>query len=236
MDEQFSSLADVYARRDDYCIGDRPEMLRFIPEGISSVLDIGCSSGGFAGKLKNENPSLTVWGIEPNPKAAEEARRKLDNVICGVISADVPELIGIKFDCIVFNDVLEHLVNPEAALRACQNYLVDGGFVVASIPNILFFYQIAHILIKQDWKYQESGILDYTHLRFFTKKSIIRMFTTCGFQIDTIEGINGANGPMYWLFKLATLGLLKDWKYTQFGVRGIYCHAGDGKVETNAKI
>jgi len=226
MDEQYASLEDVYANRTDYCIGDRPEMLRFIPKGISSVLDVGCSSGGFGAKLKSERPGLTVWGIEPNPKAAEQAKGKLDNAICGVFKAETHQLNGTKFDCIIFNDVLEHLINPEAALRTCHKYLVDGGFVVASIPNILFFYQIAHIIIKQDWKYQESGILDYTHLRFFTKKSITRMFIDCGFQIDTVEGINGTNGLSYWLFNLGTLGRLKDWKYAQFGIRAIYSGLG----------
>ncbi|MBK9436395.1 MAG: class I SAM-dependent methyltransferase [Chloracidobacterium sp.] len=133
-------------------------------------------------------------GIEPSTDAAASASQKLDKVIHGTFQAGVTDLEGQRFDCIVFNDVLEHLVNPEIALNDSKKYLSDEGVLVASIPNILHFYQIWSILKEQDWKYEESGILDNTHLRFFTKKSIIRMFEEHGYKVVRIEGINLALG------------------------------------------
>jgi 2-polyprenyl-3-methyl-5-hydroxy-6-metoxy-1,4-benzoquinol methylase len=222
MDVQYNSLGEEYASKPGtYYTNQRQEMTRFLPDGISSILEIGCGSGMFGAYIKGLRPNCQVWGIEPNPEAAAVARRRLDHVVCVSFDRGIVDLVGKKFDCIIFNDVLEHLVNPEQALLDCKQFLTEGGSVIASIPNILFYYQIAYVLIKQDWRYQESGILDYTHLRFFTKKSIVRMFKSCGFEIDAIEGINQDTGPRCWLFVLLTLGLLKDWTYTQFGVRAI---------------
>ena len=220
MELEYDILAEQYSSKsDDYYECQRPEMLRFIPDKITSLLDVGCSQGSFGELVKANRPGCEVWGIEPGAAAAAAAGERLDNVVCGTLQSAVPQLEGKRFDCVVFNDVLEHLVNPEKALLDCRALLKDGGSVVASIPNILFFYQMAYLVLKQDWKYQESGVLDYTHLRFFTKKSIVRMFESCGFRVVTIEGINAPPGMAKRLFSFLTLGLLKDWKYLQFAVR-----------------
>ena len=174
MESYYNSLIDQYETKPDaYYENQRAEMLEFIPENTSSLLEIGCGSGSFGSLVKMSRPECNVWGIEPNHTAAEVAAEKLDKVICGSFNANVPELNGETFDCIVFNDVLEHLANPMNALIDCKPYLSRKGSLVASIPNILHFYQIAEILLQQDWKYQDGGILDNTHLRFFTKKSIV---------------------------------------------------------------
>src|SRR3989338_2285023 len=89
----------------------RKEMLSFIPETIDRVLDIGCGAGNFGSILK-ENRRLEVWGVEVCEDAAEEARTKLDNVIIGDFENSYLELPERYFDCIVFNDVLEHFISP----------------------------------------------------------------------------------------------------------------------------
>ncbi len=220
MNSQYENLAGQYsAKPDGYYETTRSEMLPFIPAESSSILEIGCSSGAFGKLIKNERPGTVVWGIEPDEESAKKALKNLDHVICSTFSTELEELKGKKFDVICMNDVLEHMVNPDTVLLDCKSFLSPNGMIVASIPNILHFYNITQILLHQDWKYEDSGIMDNTHLRFFTKKSIIRMFEGCGYNIARIEGINASFGMKYRLANALTLGHLKDWKYVQFVIQ-----------------
>jgi len=166
----------------------RHEMLGYIPQTASIILDVGCASGSFGQILKSAR-SVEVWGIEPNERAAEIAAQTLDKVICGKFdsSLNIPKK---SFDCIVFNDVLEHLVDPYSALNYCHKLLKKKGIIVASIPNVRYFDNMWNLLVKKNWEYAESGILDKTHLRFFTHKSIISTFDEAGYYVEFIEGIN----------------------------------------------
>jgi SAM-dependent methyltransferase len=220
MDEQYRDLAGEYAAKsDEYYDQSRPEMLQFIPEHCNAVLEVGCSSGAFGARLKEQRPNCEVWGVEPDVRSAQIAAGRIDHVINGILSPDLPDLKDKRFDAICFFDVLEHLVNPERALIDCKNYLAEGGVIVASIPNILQFYQIGEILYRQDWRYREAGILDSTHLRFFTKKSIERMFQTTGFKRIKITGINPQAGLKFQIANTMLLGRISDWKYVQFAIQ-----------------
>lgn len=112
--EQVDFLTSQYQAKnfDQYFQQDRLEMLNYIPETAKYILDVGCSSGGF-GQLLKEKYSSEVWGIEPNHAATESTSTKLDKVICSMFDSSV-SLPEYYFDCIVFNDVLEHLVDPTA--------------------------------------------------------------------------------------------------------------------------
>lgn len=220
MKAQFNNLSEQYASKpDNYYELERAEMLPFVPESCKSVLEVGCSSGAFGELLKKQRPNCIVWGIEPDRQSAHNAELRLDHVIHGEFSADHPDLRDRQFDVICFNDVLEHLTDPERILTDCKRLLAPHGVVVASLPNILFFYQITKILIEQDWRYEESGIMDNTHLRFFTKKSIRRMFENSGYRVEEITGINPSYGLKYIIANALTFGKLADWKYVQFAVR-----------------
>jgi 2-polyprenyl-3-methyl-5-hydroxy-6-metoxy-1,4-benzoquinol methylase len=215
----YSNLTEQYSSKGEgYYEAARSEMLEFIPLGASTFLDVGCSSGVFGAELKKSYPSATVWGIELDKQAATAARLKLDHVIEGSFEAGLPELEEKKFDCIIFNDVLEHLVNPGQILLECKNYLSDGGNVVASIPNILYWPAMYEIIRHQDWRYQDSGILDNTHLRFFTKKSAVRMFEDAGYEVSRCEGINPLVMKRYTIANFLLLDHLRDWKYLQFAI------------------
>jgi trans-aconitate methyltransferase len=220
MISEHESLKAHYADKlPDYFQQARSEMLAYVPKRSRFVLEVGCGSGEFAALLKARSPDATVWGIEPSAGAAAEAARRIEKVVQASFETGIRELAGQSFDCVVFNDVLEHLVDPEDTLRRCRDYLADGGVVVASIPNILYFYEITKILLKEDWEYCEHGILDKTHLRFFTRKSIVRMFQSAGYKIEEIAGINAFAGKKYKIANFLLLGRLRDWKYVQFGIR-----------------
>jgi 2-polyprenyl-3-methyl-5-hydroxy-6-metoxy-1,4-benzoquinol methylase len=204
---------------DDYYSQQRSEMLDFVPMGVQRVLEVGCGAGEFAASIRARTPNVVIWGVEPAAEAANIAAGRLDRVICSSFEPNMAELAGETFDCVVFNDVLEHVPDPEKILRETRPHLTEGGVIVASIPNILYFYEITRILITEDWEYQDYGILDRTHLRFFTRKSIVRLFRTAGYEIQEIRGINAFAGKKFRIANLLTFGRLSDWKFVQFGVR-----------------
>jgi 2-polyprenyl-3-methyl-5-hydroxy-6-metoxy-1,4-benzoquinol methylase len=182
------------------------------------VLDVGCGNGAFGIALKTQR-SCKVWGIEPNKQAAAEAGKKLDKVINGLFMLGMPELENQKFDAIFFNDVLEHLVDPEEALLACKKLLSENGRVIASIPNIRWYPVILSLLRYKDFKYELAGVMDETHLRFFTAKSMRRLFEDSGYSVLKIEGINKSNN--FTFFNILNFLLFKtheDMKYAQFVV------------------
>ena len=141
--------------------------------------------------------------------AAEVAATRLDKVLANPLS----ECVGLPqryFDAICFNDSLEHFADPGPALESCKDLLRKGGVVVASIPNVRYIENIAHLLIELDWRYENSGIRDRTHLRFFTKKSMERTFRESGYAVLSMHGINSHywSGKKIWLLRtfLATGG------------------------------
>ena len=94
------------------------------------------------------------------------------------------------FDAVVFNDSLEHFPYPEPPLALARELLAESGALVCSVPNVRYIDNLLHLLMDKDWQYRESGILDRTHLRFFTKRSLIRTLGEAGFEVRRIEGIN----------------------------------------------
>lgn len=211
-----NNIVDIDQKPDDYYSCSREEMLKFIPTGISRVLEIGCAEGYF-GQILKSRFAVEVWGVENMPKAVEEARGRLDKVLLGDIEKGEVDLPTNYFDCIIFNDVLEHFQYPWKQLRSLRKYLKDGGYVVSSIPNVRHFENMKNLLIKKKWEYVDSGILDRTHLRFFTSKSIKEMFEISGYDVVSIDGINGGKFPWkFGLLNVVFLNLLNDMRYLQF--------------------
>lgn len=200
-------MSQSLSKPDSYYQFDRAELLTYIPGNIKKVLDVGCGAGNFGALLKDKF-GCEVWGIEISEKAGE-ARQRIDKVINKSFETDIDELKGQLFDVIFFNDVLEHLKEPQLILEQSQKYLKSEGFIFASIPNILYYPILITNIKKQDWKYESAGIMDETHLRFFTRKSIVRMFETCSMEVQLTEGINRTNPS--WKFKL--FNLLTGFKY-----------------------
>jgi 2-polyprenyl-3-methyl-5-hydroxy-6-metoxy-1,4-benzoquinol methylase len=199
----------------DYFRNPRSEMIGFIPENAKKILDVGCGEGFFGYKLKREI-NAKIWGIEIDRTAAESAQKKLDKVMVGDISKTIIELPDTYFDCVIFNDVLEHLIDPFTILIRIKRKLSKNGLVISSIPNIRYYDQVKSLLLKKEWKYEDSGILDKTHLRFFTKKSILDMFESTGYDILNLCGINPTKSKNYRILNLLLLGSISDMKYLQF--------------------
>lgn len=171
-----------------YYAHSRPEMLDFFPLRPGRVLDVGCSSGRFGATLKDKFEGVEVWGVEPAESACAQARLVLDRVVHGMFD-DYLGLPDGYFDTIVFNDSLEHFPYTKPPLELARRLLRPGGRIVASIPNVRYWPHVKHFLFAADWHYADEGILDRTHLRFFTRKSILRTFRDAGFRVERIQGI-----------------------------------------------
>jgi len=168
-----------------YPDADRHSVISFIPPTAHRLLDVGCWQGAFGRELKRRNPKLEVVGIEANTAAAAVAGSRLDKVIAGRFPEDLAPENGL-FDCIVFNDVLEHLVDPWEALRRTRTLLADTGKVVALIPNVRHVRAVLPLLFRGRWDYTDTGLLDRTHLRFFTRATMVELFETTGFTVESI--------------------------------------------------
>ena len=167
-----------------YC-APRSDVQPYLPETIRHNLDIGCA-GGELGRILKSRGAEEVVGVEILERAYEMAREVLDRVFLGNIEElELPYPEG-HFDCITCTDVLEHLVDPWAALRKLHRLLSDDGSLVVSIPNV-GFYGILMELVEGRWPYSDSGILDRTHLRFFTALELRKMLDGAGFEVVKLE-------------------------------------------------
>lgn len=163
----------------------RPEIIAMIPQECFSVLDIGCGTGALGRHLKGKGVA-EVCGIELSHTATLEAMQVLDRVIEGDVERIELPFMPEHFDCIICADVLEHLIDPWAVMQKLYALLKPGGFIVASIPNV-GFHRVVRCLIRGNWHYTDSGVLDKTHLRFFTWQGIKALFQDSGFVIEKVH-------------------------------------------------
>ncbi|MBV6643043.1 MAG: class I SAM-dependent methyltransferase [Cyclobacteriaceae bacterium] len=208
---------DKYSQKNkEYFTVERREMLGFLPEQIDCLLDVGCGDGLFGEIVKKEFSSAKVWGVEYEEQSANEARNRLDKVLTGTIEENLNQLPANHFDCIIFNDVLEHLIDPYSVLENIKSKLKPSGVIVSSIPNIRYFRNFFDFVLHKNWDYTESGIMDITHFRFFTYKSIRKMYENAGYKIVQHKGINKTKSIRPAILNIFTLGLFWDIKYLQF--------------------
>jgi len=198
----------------------RPQMRAFVPDSARTILDIGCGDGAFAAGLRAERrergQELEIWGLELDAAAADRAAGHLEKVLTGPAQERVKELPDGRFDVIVLNDVLEHLAWPEEFLRDLRRVLAPGGCLVASIPNVRYFFNVWDLVVRGRWEYEDEGILDRTHLRFFTRASMGDLFARAGYTLQRQEGINPTGSWRFRLCNALALGKLADMRYLQF--------------------
>lgn len=199
-----------------YFSNSRPEMLEFIPDDALRILEVGCGKGAFCAEMKRSDREL--WGIEITPEIAREAESVCDHILVGDINSLYKELPAHYFDCIIFNDVLEHLYAPWDTINCLKGLLSPQGVLVTSIPNFRYISNfITEIMFQKEFRYKpEGGILDDTHIRFFTSKSILRMFSEQGYEVITHKGINPCKSWKEKLFIRLSFGLFSDSRYRQF--------------------
>lgn len=169
-------------------VGPRADILKLVPAGVRRVLDVGCSVGTL-GQAIRERDGAEVTGIELDPRMGAQARARLSAVhVASVEDETLFARLGEgRFDCIIFADLLEHLVDPWTALRRFVEHLAPDGVVVASLPNVRHYTTIRTLLFQGYWPYRDRGIHDRTHMRFFTLRNVRELFQSAGLTIGRIE-------------------------------------------------
>ena len=208
---------DLNKKTQEYYSYSRQEMLEFIPENCRKFLDVGCGGGYFGCAVKDKLPDAEVHGIELNKDACIEAERNLDKVINSDINEALNHIEDNFYDCISFNDVLEHFADPVDVLIKIKPKLAKNGIILTSIPNVRYFEVVKDLILHKKWTYKDAGILDYTHLRFFTEKSIPELFEPAGYNVCSINGLNKNRfGLGFKALNFLLRGNLNDMKYLQF--------------------
>ncbi|HUP43820.1 MAG TPA: class I SAM-dependent methyltransferase [Thermoanaerobaculia bacterium] len=160
----------------------RDDVLPFVPEGTRTVLEIGCGRGGTAEVLEGRL-GCRVTGVELNPVAAAEAGRRIHRVVHG----DVEALdLGGSFDLVLALEVIEHLVEPDRFLLRMRSLTRPGGRILLSTPNV-GHYSVVEDLLRGRWDYVPGGAMCYTHLRFFTRRTLESLLLRAGFDRFLIE-------------------------------------------------
>lgn len=165
-----------------YYENERREVALLVPGDARRILDVGCGQGALGKVLKGQVSDRHVTGIEVEPAIARQAAHVLDRVINGDIQTLDPAALTGTFDCIICADVLEHLLDPQRVLRRLRDHLAPSGLLVCSIPNIRHYTAVMR-LVTRGWVYDDFGLFDRTHLRFFSRRSMVQLLTDAGFSV-----------------------------------------------------
>ncbi len=191
----------------------RKEIVDLVPDKAVKILDVGCGYGDVGSALKRSS-DREVIGIEIDPERVKAAEGKIDKVVVANIEKDELPLEEEYFDCLIFADVLEHMVEPLKVINRFKRFLKKGGIIVASLPNIRHISIIWDLVFNGKWQYKDYGLMDRGHLRFFTKKSVSNMFSAAGLDIDCMDRIFSIRGSRY--INAFTFGLFKDFLTAQY--------------------
>jgi 2-polyprenyl-3-methyl-5-hydroxy-6-metoxy-1,4-benzoquinol methylase len=151
------------------------------------VLDVGCGFGALGKEFRRRG--FEVWGIERDPKATALASERIDRVIVADLADRAlldAKLSGNQFDVIVFSDVLEHMLDPRGVVLTFLPYLAPAGRVIISVPNVANWQTRLGLLFGR-FTYRDTGVLDRTHVRFFTRRSTIEFVRSCGLQVRSVD-------------------------------------------------
>jgi methionine biosynthesis protein MetW len=166
---------------------ERRDLLEIVPSIYGEVLDVGCGAGATIALLLGQKGVSGVTGIERSQTACEVAWSRNMNVIQANVQNDVLPFQEKHFDFILFGDILEHLYDPWTVLKKFRSYLKDNGTMLLSIPNVKHYKNLKRLLLHDEWTYLQAGVLDYTHIRFFTRKEAIKLVENSGMKIVTIR-------------------------------------------------
>jgi len=175
-----------------YYAGSRTPLIDFYLQhrGVGGrALDVGCGAGTLGAELLRRGFS-EAHGVEPVPHVAQLAAEQLTSVINSVFPSEQLEGLG-RFDLIVFADSLEHMLDPWTALRTAATMLETGGALLLSVPNVSH-WSVIRQLLEGRWDYVDEGLLDRTHVRFFTPATLRELLESTGFRLVAEQGMRGS--------------------------------------------
>jgi 2-polyprenyl-3-methyl-5-hydroxy-6-metoxy-1,4-benzoquinol methylase len=214
----------------DYYHYVRREIAPLLPECATRILEVGAGAGGTLKWIKTVYPAAETTAVELNPALRDELQRNADLVLIGSIEETLSSLR--TYDLILLLDVLEHLPDSTRTLQELAKRLVPGGHVIVSVPNIAHLSVSVPLLLRRRFNYQDAGILDRTHLRFFVEDTAIKLLNDANLTVTSalISGIGGLKSRLLYLLSLGflrhhlakqyiMLGRLSDHKAVQKRIR-----------------
>jgi len=195
-------------------------VLAWLPPAPARVLEVGCGGGDTLAYLQATGRCDRTAGVELVAEAAETARGRLDDVYEGNIEhLDLP-IAPASLDVVLCLDVLEHLIDPWRTATRLAGLLAPGGVLIASIPNVRHFRVVLPLLVRGRWDYAESGLMDRTHLRFFTQRTATQLLRQAGLRVDAVRG-SGLESPRKRVAIALSAGLLEPLLVFQYLIRGV---------------
>lgn len=198
----------------------RREIAPLLPaEAPRRILEIGCSSGATLAWLKGRYPQAETVGLEGFASMLEQVSQNADRAVIHDLEQPLPADLG-RFDLILALDVLEHLRDPADVLKRLVPLLESGGRVIVSVPNLSHHSVVRDLIFRRRFAYQEAGIMDRTHLRWFTESSAVGLMNGAGLTV--VAGVvNGWNKRRSKLVNTATAGLFKHFFAEQYIMAGV---------------
>lgn len=199
-----------------YSASMRVDILPLFDRPYARVLDIGCSTGNTGVMLKEHGLCQWVSGVELFEQTASIARTRLDDVMVGPVQEVLGHIADQSFDCILCLDVLEHLADPWRVLQQLSQKLKPQGVIITSIPNIRHVSILVKLFLLGRWTYTDSGILDRTHLRFFTKQSVLALLDLPQLRLEKVSSL--VSRRLRWIHWLSA-GILDGFITSQYLTR-----------------
>jgi len=189
-----------------------------LPSIKGRFLEIGCGSGATLEYIKSKGASY-VAGVDMNSEAINLASRKnMDFILFANAERDELPFVNKEFDCIILADVLEHLYDPWKLLEKITQYLKDEGCILLSIPNIKYYGILNRLIFHDEWTYSKSGILDSTHIRFFTLKEIKKLLNFANLKISECKW-NISSGIKFKILNTFLFNKLKPFSVIQYYIK-----------------
>lgn len=180
----------------------RTELLPFFTQPVGTVLELGCGEGKTLRLLQHQKLAKKVIGVDIDAHSIERAKKYLDIAIVADVENDALPFNKGQFDVVMLPDILEHLRQPEVLLEKVFRWLKPQGYVIVSVPNVQHISVIQN-LWRGRWDYTDAGIMDRTHLRFFTRATLTEMLEQAGFSVTTVRYnggyLPGWKGLVNWL-------------------------------------
>lgn len=205
-----------------YHTATRREVATMLPPFAEKVLEIGCGTGGTLSFLKDSGRCSWIGGVELASAAHALASERLDRTWCGNIETLDLGLPAGDLDAVLCLDVLEHLADPWAVTARLVSLLKPGGVLIASIPNVRYYKVSFGLLFDGRWDYQDNGVLDRTHLRFFVRDTAAELLTQSGLRVERIQPLLALKKwKLKWLLNAVSGGRLTDLYAIQYLLQGV---------------
>lgn len=215
---QTSTIEAIYEDKpESYFANARNDIVQIMTTGAdASVLELGCGAGGTGRAVLDAGKAGRYVGLELSPAAASTAAQFLSEVLVGDVEAlDLTPLYG-GFDALIISEVLEHLTDPWTTLGRLANCLNSGGIVYASSPNVAH-WSVIRGLAAGRFEYADKGVMDRTHLRWFTPQSYGDLFRSAGLEVLEVRPVTPLRSKSLWLDRL-TGGRWRHLLFTQIMV------------------